>query len=1075
MSRRFRAIRPLAAAICLAAGWVLPAAAQLQHVPITEPLRLAGSIRPVKGAKAVYIVKLRAPGAASYRGNVSALGATKPSSGQSQRPDIQSAAVQGYARQLEQGHDRLLAAVGAAGSKMYSYRYSLNGFAAELTAAQASQLAQRDEVERIWADTDQQVNTNNSAIFLGLEDQTGGLRADLGLRGENVVVGVIDSGVAPNHPSLLDTEERIPSACRSHWAEASWLGVWLCGSYRRNPPTELVYEPPIGFSGACQAGDGFPPDACDNKVVGARYYLDGFLVRHALDPNEFRSPKDADGHGTHVATIVAGNAVDASLLGTRVARISGIAPRARVAIYKACWLKPGDTRATCATSDLTRAIDDAVADGVDLINYSVGSLETDLTAPDDLAILNAFDAGVLTVVAAGNDGPSLDTVGSPSSAPWVLTTAASTQSGEFFDTAIEITAPSDLAEAVAMREASFTPALEEDAIEAPLVTAADGQGAISGGATGSTRDACQPLTNAADIDGNIALIERGGCEFEVKIANAEDAGAIAVVVYNNDGPPLAMNGDAGSVGIPAVMIGSADGQVLVDRIAADAEDDDEESAEETVTAKLARGIFVALSADGNVVADFSSRGPSLSDANFVKPDVTAPGVDILAGHTPAVANGLRGENYQYLSGTSQAAPEVAGVAALLKEAHPEWSPATLKSALMTSSYPGVLREDGEPADAFDMGAGHIDANRAVAPGLVYDNDFRDHAAYLCGLHDRPFPDADCNALEAAGYPSAATDLNLPSIGIAKFISGDTIRRRVTNVGPPASFSVEVTPPPNVDLYVEPPTLSLGTGQTAEYTVRFVDQGTDLDAWNFGELAWFNETQRVVSPIAVQAVTLRAPEEVFLSGRQGTTTIPMAFGYDGAYAASVHGLRKPFLDANGQVPRGFVDDDTSNSFSFRFDNGVSAHAITVPANQLYLRIALFDEFTDGNDDLDLFLFYCPNNQCTQIAESGGFTADEEIDVVLPDEGSYLVLVHGFETDQVAGGPGANYSLFTWSFGMDDDVGNLGVTAPANVTSGDRLSFDVQWSGLDAATRYLGAVGHTTPSGLYALTLVNVETP
>jgi hypothetical protein len=258
-------------------------------------------------------------------------------------------------------------------------------------------------------------------------------------------------------------------------------------------------------------------------------------------------------------------------------------------------------------------------------------------------------------------------------------------------------------------------------------------------------------------------------------------------------------------------------------------------------------------------------------------------------------------------------------------------------------------------------------------------------------------------------------------------------------------------------------------------VRFVDQGTDLDAWNFGELAWFNDTQRVVSPIAVQAVTLRAPEELFLSGRQGTTTLPMAFGYDGAYAAGVHGLRKPFLDASGQVPRGFVDDDTSNSFSFRFDNGVSAHAITVPANQLYLRIALFDELTDGNDDLDLFLFYCPNNQCTQIAESGGFTADEEINVILPDAGSYLVLVHGFETDQVAGGPGANYSLFTWSFGMADDVGNLGVTAPANVTSGDRLSFDMQWSGLDAATRYLGAISHTTPSGLYALTLVNVTTP
>ena len=143
-----------------------------------------------------------------------------------------------------------------------------------------------------------------------------------------------------------------------------------------------------------------------------------------------------------------------------------------------------------------------------------------------------------------------------------------------------------------------------------------------------------------------------------------------------------------------------------------------------------------------VRGSFSSRGPSLSDPNFVKPDVTAPGVDILGGQTPDVASGLRGEHYQYMSGTSQAAPMVAGVAALLKEAHPSWSPAAIKSALMTTTYVEVERADGEPADAFDMGAGHIDANRAIDPGLVYDNSFADHAAYLCGLHEPPFTQAE---------------------------------------------------------------------------------------------------------------------------------------------------------------------------------------------------------------------------------------------------------------------------------------------------------------------------------------------
>ena len=1057
----------------LAAVILLPAAAQPTHVQVTEPLRLVGPLRAGKGGEAVYIVKLRQPGAASYKSVPTALTAEKPSE---QARASRAAAADAYAKQLEQSHDRLLAGIGAANEKLYSYRYSVNGFAARLTAAQVSRLAQSAEVERIWQDTDQHLRTNNSSAFLGLQDPVGGLRADLGLRGENIVVGVIDSGIAPNHPSLLDTEDRTPRACRSEWSRTSILGLWLCMGFHHKPPTEVVYDPPIGFTGTCQAGPGFEPTFCNNKVVGARFYLDGFLAQHELDPGEVRSPKDVDGHGTHIATIVAGNSVTATLLGTRLGRVSGIAPRARIAVYKACWLEPDATRATCTTSDLVRAIDDAVADGVDLINYSVGGLETELDAPDDLALLDALDAGVLTVVAAGNDGPELDTIGSPSSAPWVLTAAASTQDGEFFDSGIEITAPRDLASSIVMREASFTPPLtRDDPIEERLIAADDGVATRPGTAAGSVRDACGPLVNSNEMEGRIALVERGGCEFQVKIANAEAAGAIAVVVYDNTGPPIVMNGDSGSVDIPAVMIGNQDGQRLVDRLAADAEDDQLETEDELVTVRLARGIFASVPGRPNVVADFSSRGPSLSDKNFVKPDVTAPGVDILAGQTPDVANGLRGEVFQYMSGTSQSAPEVTGVAALLKEAHPTWSPSAIKSALMTTTYVEVDRTDGSAADAFDMGAGHIDPNRAVDPGLVYDSTFADHAAYLCGLPEPPFSTADCAAHAAAGHTSSAVDLNLPSIGVAQLISGDVVRRRVTNVGPPASFTAEVIRPPGLDVIVEPATLVLSTGETGEFGVRFVDAGAERDLWWFGELAWVSAAHRVESPLAVKPVTVRVPHEVFSRGRQGTTNVPVGFGYTGAYGATVHGLRLPSLDASGQVPRGFVDDDPTNNFTFRDGNGVTTHLMTVPPNQLLLRVALFDELTDGQDDLDLFLFYCPNNQCSQLAKSDGVTSDEEIDIRSPQPGTYAVLVHGFETDQVAGGPGANYSLFTWSLGLNDAVGNMTIAAPTAVANGDRVDLRLQWSGLEPGSRYLGAVSHTTPNGLYDATIVNVVTP
>ena len=1043
---------------------------QVTLAPLTEPLRLVGPVVAAKPGTAVYIVKLRDAGAATYKGGLRGFAATKPAVGA--RLDRSAAAVETYVKHLEQTHDRLLAEVGAGGEKIYSFRYALNGFAAKLDAAQVSRLAQRGEVERIWLDSEQQLQTNNSPIFLGLEDQAGGLRADLGLTGEDVVVGVIDSGVAPNHPSLADTIEHVPRACESDWARSSWLGRWLCHSVRHNPPTELVYDPPIDFRGACQAGDGFPVDACNNKLVGARFYIDGFLFTNELDENERRSPADADGHGTHIATAVAGNTgVPAFLFGTRIGRIGGIAPRARIAAYKACWLKPGDLRATCATSDLARAIDDAVADGVDIINYSVGSLETDLTAPDDLALLNALDAGVLSVVAAGNDGPSLDTIGSPSSAPWVLTVAASTQSGNVLDDAIAITAPEDLTGNIPALEASFTPQLiAMEPIEAALVLVDDGQEELDNGAPGSARDACQELVNVDELDGFIALIERGGCEFQVKLERAEQAGAIGAIVYNDgDDLPIVMNGDAESVGIPAVMIDTPDGDELVDLLLAG----------EEVRVELAKGLFIETPQTGNRVADFSSRGPSLSDQNFLKPDVAAPGVNILAGHTPSVANGLRGETFQYLSGTSQAAPEVSGVAALLKEAHPEWSPAALKSALMTTAYRTLALTDGSPASPFDRGAGHIDPNFAVDPGLVYESDLRDYAAYLCDFVTPPFAEAECAALDQAGYSRDPRMLNLPSIAIADLITGDTVTRRVTNLGAPATFNATVSPPLDVDVLVEPATLVLGTNQTAEFTLRFVDHGSPLDLWDFGELTWSDGTRAATSPIAVQPVTLRAPGELRLSGASGSVDAPIAFGYTGEYFAGVHGLREPFLDpATGAPPRGFVDDDPTNNFSFRFTNGVTAHAIDVPADQLYLRVALFDELTDGNDDLDLFLFFCVDNtDCTQIAQSGNFTSDEEINLLFPEPGRYVALVHGFETDQVTGGPGASYSFFAWSFGTADDVGNLDVSAPQAVAIGDRATLQVSWANLTPGLRYLGGISHNTPgpNGLYAITIVNVDAP
>ncbi len=1030
-----------------------PAWTQIEVTP-SGMLNHTAQVRPAKPESAVYVVQMREPPAATYRGTQGAR--LRPAA--ERRLDTASAPVRSYAQSLELSHDRVLAEIGAGSSKLYSYRYALNGFAANLSPQQASRLAQHPEVERVWADGRHEIRTNNSAIYLGLQDQNGGLRADLGLRGEDVIIGVIDSGIAPEHPALRDSEPRIPRSCTTQWARSSWLGRWLCRGVRRNPPQVKIYDPPRDFRGVCEAGERFSPSDCNNKLVAARFYVDGFLFRQELDPGEFLSPRDADGHGTHIATTAAGNTVTASIFGTRVGQISGIAPRARIAAYKACWVEPGATRASCATSDLTRAIDDAVADGVHIINYSVGNLDPEIASPNDLALLNALEAGVLSIVAAGNDGPELGTIGSPSSAPWVVTVAAGTQSGTRYEEGIQILAPEDMSGTLASREAGFTPPLRDrPPLEAQVALADDGQSTPFNGLTGSRYDACEPLINAAELSGRIALIERGGCTYQFKLGQVEAAGAIGAIIYNNVGGPIVMNGEPGSVAIPAVMISAADGQQLVNRLVAGS----------PVRARLAAGVLMELEETGNRLGVFSSRGPAQGESDFVKPDVTAPGINILAGHTPDVANGLSGELFQYQTGTSMSTPEVAGIAALLMEARPDWTPAMFKSALTTTAQSNVLLEDGTtPAHTFEMGAGHVRANRAVDPGLVYDAGFVDFAAYLCGIVQPPFPADQC-ASHTAGRHTAARQVNQPAIGITQLITGDQVVRRVTNVGPSASYSATVDLPAGFSATVQPSSLSLASGQSAEYTVTFQTQGADLDLWSFGSLSWSDGTHDVISPLALRPSTLRAVPELWLSGQSGAHTLPVDFGYSGAYFAGVHGLRAPL------VLEGFVDEDTTRSFSFRFDQGVSAHFIEIPPDQLVTRFALFDEYTGGNDDLDLYLFRCPDTQCVQVAQSGAYTSTEEINLILPEPGTYAVLIHGFQTDS-SGGTGTTYSLFSWSVGLTDLVGNFSVSGPDTVVAGDSSDLDLNWNALASGTRYLGVVSHGIDSGINALTWVNVDT-
>jgi len=981
----------------------------------------------------VYIVQLRSPSAAERQASLAM---------PRMKFDRNSTSAKAWVADIEAEQARVLAKAGPDVRQIYSYRFGLNGFAARMSIAQAQKLEHLPEVLEVWEDEVRPLATSHSPTFLGLFDANTGLRSVEGLDGDGIVIGVIDSGVTPEHPALQDTRDADkPRACRSSWGETTILGKWLCRRYKKLPKV-VAFEPPEGWNGTCETGDRFVATDCNNKLIGARWYIDGALETGPIDDGEIHSPRDADGHGTHTATTAAGNRTSASLFGTLVGDIEGMAPKARVAIYKACWLRPGASRASCNTSDLANAIDAAVADGVDVINYSVGSSLLRTTAPDDLALLAATKAGVLAVVAAGNEGPNLGTIGSPAGGPWAITIAASSRDGELNVEAMEITVPPRIAGKYAVREASFTPPLQAvDPIEASLVAVDDGDTSLDTGGTGTEADGCQPLLNGDAVNGNIALLQRTGCRFDEMVKNAADAGAVAAIVYNIAGDPIVMDGDSGLSDIPALMIGQADANLILAEF-------DESIA---VTAVLDKGFLLTSNETGNTMATFSARGPG-PVPDVLKPDVTAPGVNILAGFSPDSAHSTPGEFFGYISGTSMAAPHVAGAAALLRQAHPEWSPGAIKSALMTSSRQDITGSGGlSNASPFDFGAGHIVPNDALNPGLVYTITAAEYDAYVADM---------------AGQ---ARNLNLPSIAMSKLASSQTVTRRVTNPSDEAgAYTVAVSPPPGMGVAVVPTSISLAPGESTTFDVTVSYLSGPLDLWRFGSFTWRSDTHDVYSPVAVKPTSILAPPEITTFGGTGSLSFDVEFGYSGGYSPQVHGLNQPL------ILNGFVDNDPTKTFSFRTDAGVTRHVISVPADQLYARFALFDALTDGDDDLDMYAYYCGTTgaSCTKLGESGEPTSQERFDVYRPAAGLYAVFVHGFETDEVAGGPGSNYQLLGWSIGITDDVGNMTASGPAFVSAGTTDTVTVDWSGLGTNTIYLGGISHNTPQGVSGLTLITI---
>ena len=468
---------------------------------------------------------------------------------------------------------------------------------------------------------------------------------------------------------------------------------------------------------------------------------------------------------------------------------------------------------------------------------------------------------------------------------------------------------------------------------------------------------------------------------------------------------------------------------------------------------------------------FSSRGPNPVSPDIIKPDITAPGIQILAGASPTAIGGIPGELFQAIAGTSMSSPHVAGIGALMKQAHPNWSPAMIKSAMMTTAYQDVKDNDRvSPADPFDMGAGHVNPGgqwtkgSMAEPGLAYDAGLFEYAAYTCGEEFGVFSAGSCAFLESIGVPSEAYNLNYPSIGIAELPGSLTVQRTVTSVAKESgwrTYNVSVDAPPGYTVSVSPSTFSLKSGQSVTFDVTITNVSAPAGEWSFGSLTWNDATghYNVYSPIAVKAALFSAPAEVSGSGENSSTSVDVSFGYSGDYNAAAHGLEPATVTSDSVVQDPDQTFNPNDGFSNLHQFNLSGAA--------FFRIAIPPEsVADPAIDLDIFV-YNPNG--VQVASSTSGATNELVDISAPMDGTWSVYVHGWQT----AGPSAAYAMYSWIVSATPG-GNMTVdSAPASATNATVGTVNVSWTGATAGQWHLGAVSHSDAGGLLGLTLVNVD--
>lgn len=1045
---------------------------------------------------ATYIVTLAEDPVTMYDGGVSGIAATAPEPGG--QFEAGSEEVKEYQKHLLQHHKKTAAKVNADASDHYTL--TINGFAAELSVTQAKKLAVQKNVVAVEKSQLHKVR-QSSTDFLGMgsdRDGSGGVWEAVGgteEAGSGVVVGVIDTGIAPENPSFAGEElETDPSASTPY----------LDGE-------DIIYQKADGgtFTGACQSGAQFMPDDCNTKLISAKYFVEGFGPANIGTPEtdgEYGSPRDGNGHGSHVAGVAAGNfGVEAAESETETSSISGVAPAAKIAAYKACWTgnDVGTTKDNgCATADLLAAIEAATADGVDVINYSIGGVPAeDTVSAIERAFLGAVNAGIF--VAASSPGPE----SSANWAPWVTSVGTSTyqvpQSTLVLDDVTELTG------------ASVT-VPDEGLEKAPLILGGDAARDVDADAR-----ACAPGSlDPEQVKGKIVVCSHDGAADPVaKAAEVAGAGGVGMVLLNTTA--TGDNVQARGYGIPTVHLPADDRKALrsyaqqedatasmigeaadpmqlpapqLPPAAGPENDDVEEESTEGATEDAAEGgtgETAGQGAEGSPddiagqspekageggktpdPADEDSneadaeQGSASAPATIIGPDVVAPGTRILAA-------GANAEDedpvHTRMSGASMAAPHVAGLAAVYLGEHPNAAPAEIKSALMTTAYNTVDSDGDAVTDALAQGAGHVDPGRYLDPGMHFPSSDNQWRSFMEGIGVGTGPEA---------ASADRSELNLPSITIGHMTGSETVKRTVVSTGK-GTYKPSVKMP-GFDVSVSPSSLKFNeAGQQKTFEVTFKRTKATDEGTSTGYLSWTSKGgDGVRIPLTVAADDLTAPDAVSGKGTTGNLKMGITPAGAGETSLSTMGLVKGhvFESEEARLVDGFLGEPAGGGKVQSFGHSGSAlsgqtigYETEIPRGTRQARFSL--DAVDDSADLDLVVVELDADGVpVQVWQSASGAADETVVIDDPASSAYLVQVN------VHSPPPANsmaeFDLTSFAIPSSADDGQLAVS-PENVTAkqGQEQRVKLSWDDLDPDSVYRGLVEY---SGSTATTLVKVDT-